>query len=593
MAGEFCDTGAVNTCTPLLRVLHVEDNDVDAELIATTLRRGGHDCEFIRAANLDACKTELAGERFDLILADYTLPGFEGTDVLEVAARLQPATPFIFVSATLGEEIAIETVKRGATDYVLKHSLGRLVPSVRRALREGEERKRRRHAEAALLANERRFRFLAQATEVLSRSLNYHATLPEVAQLAIPELADCCMIYTVESGVLQLAALSHGNRGRAEHLRQLLLQSSDSVCCIYGHDRVMQSRQAFFTDVPDSAAPNGVSASGHAQIQRALGAKALMCAPLLAREQTLGLICFIHAESGRSFSAADLELANDLARRVAANVENAKSYEEAQEAIRARDEFLSIASHELKTPLTSLQLEVQMLMRVMRKGTALLQQNSVRGAAVSSAAANAEPAASAMPSPEQLAVKFEALDRQIRKLSKLVNNLLDVSRLAAGRFEIRREEVDLARVTMDVVSRFRQQVELAGGTLEISTPQPVVGNWDRLRIEQVVTNLVSNALKYGRGKPVGIQVEQHGPQARLTVKDQGIGIASEDLQRIFDRFTRASGTRNYAGLGLGLYIVKQIVDGLNGTITVESELGVGSTFTVELPVAIDSATGNG
>jgi signal transduction histidine kinase/FixJ family two-component response regulator len=585
MASQNSDATETKASSTPLHVLHVEDNEIDAELVATMLRRGGHECDVLRVDKLEDCKTALERERFDLILADYTLTGFEGTEVLTMAAQLQPSTPFIFVSATLGEEIAIETVKRGATDFVLKHSLGRLIPSVRRALRESEGREKRREAEAALLASERRFRFLAQATEVLSRSLNYHATLPEVAQYAVPELADWCAIYTLEGGVLQLAALANADPLRAERIRELLTQCPDDVASIYGQLPAMQNREAYFCEVGDCAC--GIPARPqHSAIHEELRAKAFMCAPLLAREQILGLLCFIYTESERKFSKTDLELATDLARRVAANVENAKLYEEAQEAIRARDEFLSIASHELKTPLTSLQLEVQMLMRVMRKGTTMVPQIAGRGTL------SEEPTPVGMPSPGQLASKMEALDRQIRKLSKLVNNLLDVSRLAAGRFEIRREEVDLSLVTSDVVSRFRQQVELAGGTLDLFAPEAIVGNWDRLRIEQVVTNLISNALKYGRGRPIGIRAEHVDGRARLTVKDNGIGIATEDVQRIFDRFTRASGSRNYAGLGLGLYIVKQIVDRLGGTVSVDSELGVGSTFTVELPMGIDSATGS-
>lgn len=585
MAGQISDATGIKVSSTPLHVLHVEDNEIDAELVATMLRRGGHDCDVHRVDKLEECKNELERERFDLILADYTLTGFEGTEVLTMAAQLQPSTPFIFVSATLGEEIAIETVKRGATDFVLKHSLGRLIPSVRRALRESEEREKRREAETALLASERRFRFLAQATELLSRSLNYHATLPEVAQYAVPELADWCAIYTMEGGVLQLAALANADPIRAERVRESLTQCPDDVASIYGQNAAAQNRQAYFCEVGDceSSIP---ARPEHTVIRDQLGATSFMCAPLLAREQILGLLCFIYSESGRKFTKNDLELATDLARRVAANVENAKLYEEAQEAIRARDEFLSIASHELKTPLTSLQLEVQMLMRVMRKGTTMVPHIAGRGAL------SDEPTPIGIPSPAQLAVKMEALDRQIRKLSKLVNNLLDVSRLAAGRFEIRREEVDLSLVTSDVVSRFRQQVELAGGTLDLDAPEAIVGNWDRLRIEQVVTNLVSNALKYGRGRPIEIRVGHVDGRARLTVKDKGIGIGTDDLQRIFDRFTRASGSRNYAGLGLGLYIVKQIVDRLGGTISVDSELGVGSTFTVELPMGIDSATGN-
>jgi signal transduction histidine kinase len=179
--------------------------------------------------------------------------------------------------------------------------------------------------------------------------------------------------------------------------------------------------------------------------------------------------------------------------------------------------------------------------------------------------------------------RLELIERQSKKLGSLINALLDVSRIAAGRFEIKLEELDLGRVVKEVVARFSQQLSLSGCTLKMDTRGTVLGRWDRMRLEQIITNLISNACKYGRGKPIEITVEDLPATARLTVRDHGIGIAPENHQRIFGRFERAASARHFGGLGLGLYIVKQILDATGGNIHVSSTPGDGSTFVVDLP----------
>jgi signal transduction histidine kinase len=229
-----------------------------------------------------------------------------------------------------------------------------------------------------------------------------------------------------------------------------------------------------------------------------------------------------------------------------------------QEAIEARDEFLSVASHELKTPLTALQLMVEGLLR-----------SGARGALELSPA---------------LGEKLVAIGRQGRRLSLLVNDLLDVSRIRAGRLDLRLEPVDLAQVARETAERFGPEAAQAGCELRVSGDGPVVGPWDRLRLEQVAGNLLSNAIKYGTGKPVEIGVRRDGPWGLLSVADRGIGVAPEEQQRIFDRFERAVPARHFGGLGLGLWIAREIVTRLGGTVWVESRPGQGATFTVRLPL---------
>jgi PAS domain S-box-containing protein len=234
---------------------------------------------------------------------------------------------------------------------------------------------------------------------------------------------------------------------------------------------------------------------------------------------------------------------------------------EAEKAIRLRDDFLAIASHELKTPLTPLKLDLQIQRRYLReldlphsrKTELLLQAN-------------------------------EHADREYQRLAQLIDDLLDTSRIAAGRLPLNREETDLSSLVKHVCGRFQAILAKTGSELILEV-QPGVTAWcDRGRIEQVLNNLLTNCQKYATGKPVAVSMRTEGEMVQLQVKDQGIGIAEEFHPTIFDRFVRAVPIEYYGGLGLGLYIVKEIVEGHGGHIFLESELNKGSIFTVTLPL---------
>jgi PAS domain S-box-containing protein len=232
----------------------------------------------------------------------------------------------------------------------------------------------------------------------------------------------------------------------------------------------------------------------------------------------------------------------------------------AEEAVRVRDDFLSIASHELKTPITALQYSVQGLVKL---------------GAGESGLAHAPP--------KVLALLLDTIERQGKRLNKLVNVLLDVTRLEAGRFELDVDQVDLAALTREVVAHLQDELQRSGCTLELDAPEPVEGRWDRFRLEQVITNLLSNAMKYGAHAPISVAVSSIPGQALLIVKDHGIGIAPDRQGAIFERFERAVSARHYSGLGLGLYIARRIVSAHGGTIQVFSKPEEGSSFVVSLP----------
>jgi signal transduction histidine kinase len=227
-----------------------------------------------------------------------------------------------------------------------------------------------------------------------------------------------------------------------------------------------------------------------------------------------------------------------------------------RDAVEARDEFFSVATHELKDPLFSLQLSIQLL-----RHTAERQG----------------------PVPSHVLQHLDVSERQVTRLGHLIDNMLDIARIVNGRFELDLETLDLCELAHQVVARFQAQASSNGTVLRMGPCDPLVGRFDRLRLEQILGNLLSNAIKYGAGKPVIVRVRGEGEWAMLEVQDAGAGIAPEDQARIFERFERASTGHKRASLGLGLYIVRSLVEAHGGSVHLHSQPGQGSTFTVMIP----------
>lgn len=247
--------------------------------------------------------------------------------------------------------------------------------------------------------------------------------------------------------------------------------------------------------------------------------------------------------------AVGILMAFTVARRLVA------LYDESQRAIAARDTFLSIASHELRTPLTALKLQLDSLARARR------------------------PAAL----PPEVGGKLEAARRHVKRLTGLVEDLLDSSRIHLGRLPLILGACDLTQLVRQVVSAMELEFEAAGTQVAVATRGDTAGFWDGDRLEQVVTNLLTNAAKFGRHHPVEVAIEGEETHVSLQVTDHGIGIAPEDSERIFRPFERAVSERHYGGLGIGLFISRSIVEAHGGLLRVSSEPGDGTTFVVQLP----------
>ncbi|MFL5812550.1 MAG: CHASE domain-containing protein [Bdellovibrionia bacterium] len=293
-------------------------------------------------------------------------------------------------------------------------------------------------------------------------------------------------------------------------------------------------------------------------VEERLNVVSFLAAPVVSRGgEVMGGLIFGHEAPSR-FSEREEKIAAGLAAQAAVAIDNARLYQRSREATAVRDEFLSICSHELKTPLTTLKLQAQKNKRILAKQNVLTEQsvNSL----------------------------LNATEKQVDRLSRLVDDMLDVSRIVTGRLKVETESFELGALVREIVERLTPQIEAAGCRVKVEIVPSIVGEWDRLRIDQVVTNLITNAAKYGPGKPVYVSVTEEAGEAKISIRDEGIGIAPEHHRRIFERFERAVEDSGISGLGLGLYITRQILEAHGGNIQVESQVGQGATFIVTLPI---------
>ena len=671
-----------------VRVLVVDDDELDRMAVRRSIKGARVAASVEESDSSTAALALMQQKHFDCVFLDYRMPGADGLEVLRSVRAAGIKTPIVMLTGQGDEQLAVEIMKAGATDYLAK---GRMSPemiaaSLRNAIRishaeaaAAAANMQRSQALSALLESEERFRamadsapvllwiadadgqrtffnqvwltftgrsmeqelgggwaegvhpddyrpymdayhtafaarkrfemeyrlrrhdgeyrwlvavgtprhdpdgtylgyigsciditerkriedeqrFLAEAIATLSASLDYETLFPSLARLAVPFLADWCAVdslddegnarrLAVRAIDPQLEAFEHELQGR---------YPLDTLAPFGAPAALRTGRSNLHPTLPDELIEASAHNPEHLALLRHADMRSIISVPLVVRGRTLGAISLAVTTSGRRYDASDLYLAEQLAHRAAVAADNARLYQEAQAAVRARDAFLSIAAHELKTPLTSLLGYTDLLRRRADHGG--LSERDVRALGV--------------------------ISNQASRLNRMITSLLDLSRIQTGQLSIERGAVDVRALIERVVSEV--QPTFSEHTLSLSAPDaPIIVDGDELRLEQVFQNLIQNAVKYSpAGGAVYVRLERHEDKAVVAVTDEGIGIPAEALPRLFSRFYRAvnASSQNISGMGVGLYVVREIVSLHGGTVAVQSDEGQGSTFTVILPL---------
>lgn len=556
-----------------------------------------------------AALERVAATDYDAIISDIKMPGMDGLALLAAIGERRPETPVLLISGHGEHELAVRALRGGAYDLIQKpidrdyfvatlrravqtrqlrrevdrqraalerhnDELERAVRERTRELRETNAAReaafaRERAAHAAAEAARQRLAFLAAAGPRLAGSLDSRETLATLTDLAAPALADWCAIDMLEEeGTIRRAAVAHADPAKQE-LARALRRFPPNCAPDHPVGRVLAGGEpALAPAVADETLAALACDAEHLALLRQLGVRSYMAVPLAARGRTLGALLLVAAESGRRYDAADLALAGELAHRAAIAIDNARLYEEAREAIRTRDQFLSVASHELRTPVTTIRGYAELLLRARARGR--LDE-------------------------DRLTRSLGAIGEATQRLDRLTQDLLDVSRLRAGQLLLRTQPMDLAALVRNVAGRYRDHLG-AHHHLTVTgadDPCPVVADADRL--DQVLANLLENAAKYSPdGGAIEVVLGQDGagedgapPGAVLTVRDQGIGLPDGAAEAIFEPFGRAANAahRQLPGLGLGLYICRNLVERHGGRIWAASPgEGRGTTFHLWLPL---------
>ncbi|NBD09747.1 MULTISPECIES: ATP-binding protein [Corallococcus] len=535
--------------TPI-RLLLVEDSANDAALVTAELELAGYLPTARRVETLDGLRAALATEPWDLVLCDYRLPRFTALEALGELRARERDVPLIVLSSQLSEEQAVTLMKAGARDCFSKDRLARLGPAVARELEETRVRRERARAEEDR-------DILAKASELLTASLEQEARLDQLVQLVVPRVADWSAFFLQDAGrgALRLVALAHPDLERRAQAWRLDQRFPLDPRAAAGPSWVVRTGQPEF--VPDvRERPEPITQDpAHQRAIDGFGLRSVVNVPLPGREGVLGVLS-VGTLGERTLGPVDLALAQELARRTGLVLENARLFQEAREAVRLRDEFLTVAAHELRTPLTTLRLQL---------GT-LLQRSDAH---------HLEP---------DVVTRLERSVRQVRRLGTLVEGLLDVSQLSSGELSLMPERFDLEELVAEVLERHQAEARAAGCELRQSARRGLWGTWDRLRVDQAVGALISNALKFGPGRPVEVDVGREGGFARIQVRDRGIGVPVDQVERIFERFGRAVSSHSYGGLGLGLYLARRAAEAHGGRAWAEPGTAEGARFTLELPL---------
>jgi PAS domain S-box-containing protein len=407
------------------------------------------------------------------------------------------------------------------------------------------------------IRTEEELRFVAEASRTLASSLEWEPTLRTVAELAVPRIADWCAIDLVDEGELRRVAVVHADPARAELMRQYQQAYPPDPDAAIGSGAVIRTGQSAILQADEDVLRRIARDDEQLRMLRELGFRSAMIVPLIAEDRVLGAITLIASESGRVYTADDIRTAELVASRAALAVDKARLYREAQQATQARDEVLSIVSHDLRNPLNTI---------IMSAGFLLDFAGEADGRS----------------DRRQLAI----IKRQAEQMNRMIQDLLDVARIEAGRLamEERREDpASLLRESCEAAQRLAESEAITVSSEAEPDLPPVCA--DRQRVLQVMSNLMGNAIRFTpEGGRIRLEARRDGDCVRFSVADTGTGIDADDLPHLFERFYQAQKNRR-GGAGLGLSISKGIVEAHGGRIGVESEPRVGTTVFFTLPIA--------
>ncbi len=397
-------------------------------------------------------------------------------------------------------------------------------------------------------------RFLIEASAILSSSIDYPTTLDRVVRLGLPVVADCSAIYLPDSeGMLSLLAFAHADPEIERDGRELNIRYPSGSA---GPAEVMRTGKSnLIADVPEELIRKVARDERHLELLLRVGFRSGMMVPLATRGHLIGVMTFASGGSRRRHTQQDLALAEELGRRAAVAIDNARLFHEAQEAVRARDEVMAIVSHDLRNPLSAILMHTHYLQAILPRD--LLEPHEV----------------------------LARVQRSGNRMERLIADLLDMARLDAGELRLVRRRWPLSSLVAEVSDAFAPLLEKKSLHLDPLPSDVVLPDLecDRERILQVLSNLLDNAIKYSPvGGAITMQIHPQDGEVQLAITDCGPGIAEADLPRLFDRFWR-SPTAAQPGSGLGLYIAKRVVDHHGGRIWATSRLGRGSTFHIALP----------
>lgn len=533
-----------------LRVLVVEDSEDDTTLLMRELQRGGFQPVWQRVESPEALTAAVGEARWDVVICDHGMPHFSAPGALKLLRDKGLDVPFIIVSGTMGEELAVRAMKEGANDYVLKGSLARLVPAVARELRETLVRRDRRRAVEAQQQQAQMSAALARVGQELIAALGTPTLLGSLCRVTA-EVLKCDLSYTLlwqpQDGLFVFVA-GHGTtpeEGETARVLRLPVSALSTWLTTTARDDVVE------TPGFDLATLAGAS-PGQPGVGRQL------CMPLRCSTGLIGLHIAACRTRSTPFTVGQRRIAQGIAQLASMTLQHQQVVTELERANQVKSDFVATMSHELRTPLHI----------IMGYNHLLLDHEF----------GPLTPAQSGT---------LQRMQRSAEQLQDLVNATLDLNRLDAGRLPINLQEIRVA----DLVSVLKNETH----ELQLESPLQYVWNVpsglpalrsDLPKLKVILKNLIGNAAKFTEHGSVTIVARCRDDGVEFSVTDTGIGIAAKDLEAIFEPFRQLDGTttRRYGGVGLGLYIVQRLLDALGGSIDVDSEVGQGSTFRVWLPL---------